>query len=228
MPDALVQALLGAGHALQAADVALFRLINGDCAHPALDLLMALITQLGLGTVQLALMALFYTFGGPVGRRVTLICFLAYLVGGVAAQILKYGADRPRPALVVEECRFVCEVLRFRSFPSGHTVTSFAIAVVAGATYRRWAAPLLIVAGLVGLSRVYIGVHFPGDVLAGALVGIATGIACLHEVPLAGKTAPPPPRGDDDRAADEVRIAEPAVVCGLHAAGEPDPRDLRA
>lgn len=212
MADVLAQALLGAGHALQAADITLFRCINGDCAHRLLDPVMALATQLGLGTVQIALLVLLHTFGGPTGRRVALICLLAFLVSGVAAQILKYSVNRFRPVLVVEDCRLVGELLRFQSFPSGHTTTSFAIAVVAGVHYRRWAMPLLILAGLVGLSRIYTGVHFPGDVVAGALVGIASGIACLHEVPAPVKAAPHPPCDAGDRGADESREADPAAL----------------
>jgi len=181
------------GQALQSADVALFRLINLNQPHPVLDALMAGFTQLGLGHVQLLLIALLALRGGKTGRRVALLCVVAFVLSGIASQVIKHAVERPRPAMVVPDVRFVLETLKWKSFPSGHTATSFALAVVAGARYRRWLAPLLVVAALVGCSRVYIGVHFPGDALGGALLGAATGFACL----LAGRgrrAAPPPER----------------------------------
>jgi membrane-associated phospholipid phosphatase len=67
-----------------------------------------------------------------------------------------------------------------RSFPSGHTAAAFAFAVGAGRELPRAAPPLLCLAALVGYSRIHTGVHYPGDVVAGALCGVtlaeATGV----------------------------------------------------
>ena len=62
---------------------------------------------------------------------------------------------------------------RSRSFPSGHTAAAFAFAVGAGREMPRAAPLLLALATLVGYSRIHTGVHYPGDVVAGALCGIA-------------------------------------------------------
>ncbi|MBI3947590.1 MAG: phosphatase PAP2 family protein [Armatimonadetes bacterium] len=166
---------------LQALDMAAFHLINHDWIHPALDPVMVFLTQLGLGHAQLTLLIPLYVWGGPAGRRTAILCAIAFLVSGLGAQILKNGIPRLRPFLVVDDCRFLTGVLRFRSFPSGHTATSFAIAWVAGARHPRWRAPLLLLAALIGYSRAYVGVHFPGDALAAAVIGIATGVASLEE-----------------------------------------------
>ncbi len=64
---------------------------------------------------------------------------------------------------------------RSSSFPSGHTASAFAFAVGAGAELPVARRPLLALATAVGYSRVHTGVHYPGDVLAGALVGIGAG-----------------------------------------------------
>ena len=206
----MVDALIHAGQSLQALDIALFRSINGACAHPLLDLVMLLLTQLGLGSVQVGLLVLLYLLGGPTGRQVARISFLTFLAGGVAAQILKIGVDRVRPALVVEDCRFVGEVLRYHSFPSGHTTTSFALAVVIGRYYRRWEAVFFALAIGVGLSRVYVGVHFPGDILGGAVIGIVTAIICLREVPALPET--PPAHGDDAAGTESAKSSDAVVA----------------
>lgn len=162
-------------------DIAGFHLVNHAWTTPLLDWVMPLMTCLGLGHVQLVLLLGLYVLGGRAGRRTALLCVLAFAVSGIAAQILKAGFERPRPVHYVPDCRFLIGKLYWGSFPSGHTATSFAIAMVAGMRHRRWLVPLLVVALLVGYSRLYVGVHFPTDVLAGALVGIATGFACLEE-----------------------------------------------
>lgn len=69
------------------------------------------------------------------------------------------------------------------SFPSGHTSASFAAATAIYAIDRRWGAAAYVLAALIGFSRLYLGVHFPTDVLAGAVVGIlaAKAAQCLLE-----------------------------------------------
>jgi len=63
------------------------------------------------------------------------------------------------------------------SFPSGHTASAFACAWVLGVRFPRYRIPLLGLAGLIGLSRVHLGAHYPSDVLAGAVVGVGLGYA---------------------------------------------------
>lgn len=212
MGDSVAQALVQLGQHIQAADTLVFRWVNGACAHPVLDVAMVLFTELGLGVVQLALLALLYVFGGPTGRRTALLCALAFAVSGLAAQILKVGVERPRPGFLLEDCRFLSERLFHGSFPSGHTTTSFAIALVAAAHYRRWAVPLFLGAALVGCSRVYLGVHFPTDVLAGAATGLASGWACLAEVRRARPPAVAPVAGGHTEAPPET--ADELVTSG--------------
>ncbi|MGH7656121.1 MAG: phosphatase PAP2 family protein [Gemmatimonadaceae bacterium] len=63
------------------------------------------------------------------------------------------------------------------SFPSGHAAASMSVAFIHAATFHSLGWPLLAIAVLIGMSRVRLGVHYPGDVLVGQLIAIATGVA---------------------------------------------------
>jgi undecaprenyl-diphosphatase len=93
----------------------------------------------------------------------------ADLVAGLLAEGLKDVVGRPRPHV-----SHLVAVPRTASFPSGHASTSFACAAVLAALVPPLRLPALVVAAAVAYSRLYVGVHYPLDVLAGALLGVAT------------------------------------------------------
>jgi undecaprenyl-diphosphatase len=99
-------------------------------------------------------------------------------VGAAAAltSVFKGLFDRVRPALADPAIEALVPTPDSASFPSGHAATAFAAAVAVGAFYPRLRWPLLGLAALVGLSRIYLGVHYALDVLAGATLGMALGL----------------------------------------------------
>ena len=116
-----------------------------------------------------------------VGRRglAILVTLWIGLVGAwTTADLLKLVVQRPRPFLAIPGA---AEPLFFRpdnfSFPSGDTAVAFGAAVALGHALPRFRWPALILAAGIGLARVAVGVHYPLDVVGGALVGIAWGIA---------------------------------------------------
>ena len=107
-------------------------------------------------------------------RRAGAVALLAIAVGFVCTNvILKNLIARPRPWLDVAGLTYLVTENDPNSFPSGHTCAAFAFAVgVRRAAPKRWMGrAALVLAVLMGLSRLYVGVHYPSDVLAGALVG---------------------------------------------------------
>jgi len=151
-------------------DTALFLLINRGFHHPILDSAMVFITDWSYLLLIALLIPLFVS-----DRRRGLFLFLTAALGFFAADgiggLLKHIIERPRPCQVLPEARLVVSCLHSFSFPSGHAATSFAAASLIGFYYRNAAVPAFIIAVLVAFSRVYVGVHYPSDVLGGAVLG---------------------------------------------------------
>jgi undecaprenyl-diphosphatase len=101
---------------------------------------------------------------------------LSLALASVLSGLLKGLVDRPRPALTDGAIAPAVPTPDSPSFPSGHTTTAFATAVAVSVLHPRLRVPLLILAGVVGLSRAYLGVHFWVDVAAGALLGTLVGL----------------------------------------------------
>lgn len=89
--------------------------------------------------------------------------------------LLKYAIQRPRPVLTYPDIQPLVEESS-ASFPSGHTTNAFAFATALSLSYPRWyvVMPAYAWAGAVGYSRLHLGVHYPSDILAGAVVGAGT------------------------------------------------------
>ena len=92
---------------------------------------------------------------------------------------LKALADRPRPFEALPQAHRLMGATVGASFPSGHAATAFAGAVALGVLTRRAVPALFVLALAIAYSRVYVGVHYPVDVLAGALLGSAVAFAML-------------------------------------------------
>jgi undecaprenyl-diphosphatase len=109
----------------------------------------------------------------------TLIAAVSVGIGSLVVAMLKESVDRPRPEHADPGLDAAVTTPGSPSFPSGHTATAFAAAAVVGAFYPRLRWPLYSLAALVGLSRIYLGVHFTLDVLAGATLGLAIGLGLV-------------------------------------------------
>lgn len=110
-------------------------------------------------------------------RRIGLTCAVSMIIGLVVTNlILKNWVARIRPYEMIEGLHLLIERQKDFSFPSGHATNSFAAAwVIFCMVPRKYGVPALILACLIAFSRLYVGVHYPTDVLAGTLIGIAAG-----------------------------------------------------
>jgi undecaprenyl-diphosphatase len=105
--------------------------------------------------------------------------FVTVLSADAAADALSYGMrdwiGRRRPALVYPDPKPLVPVPHSGSFPSGHAAMAFACATVLACWDRRLAVPAFVLAAAIAWSRVYVGVHWPLDVLGGAILGVGIG-----------------------------------------------------
>jgi undecaprenyl-diphosphatase len=139
-------------------------------------LLWTSLTHVGGIAASVSIAAVPLVLGEGRLRAAAVQAALTLVVTIVLVQVVKRRVVRARPH---EEARTRPHVVvpdRF-SFPSGHAAATMSLAFIHATAFPSLSLPLLALAVLVGLSRVRLGVHFPGDVLVGQLIAIVTGIA---------------------------------------------------
>lgn len=155
-------------------DILLF--ING--AHSSLmDSVMQYVTHLGDGftAVMICLWLLVLAPHRGVAFAIALILL------AVLSPSLKIIFDMPRPASVLEQIHIIGNTFKHNSFPSGHTATAIALATtMAGIGTGIYSWLIIGAAVLAGISRIYVGAHFPIDVIAGTALGLIAGVAGLE------------------------------------------------
>lgn len=104
-------------------------------------------------------------------------------LSAIVSNLLKYAIDLPRPYEVYPFIHKL-SVGGSPSFPSGHTADAFAFAMAVSLMYRKWFIVILMLAwaSVVGYTRMALGVHFPSDVLAGAMIGMLSAFAVFRHM----------------------------------------------
>jgi membrane-associated phospholipid phosphatase len=151
---------------------------------PALDVAMSRLSHAAnYSRLSMASSALLALAGGATGRRAAVQGLTAVAVtSAVVNAAVKPLARRRRPDRLAGEVPLARQVRMptSGSFPSGHSAAAFAFATGVGHVSPATAVPLRALAALVAYSRVHTGVHYPGDVLAGALIGTTLGQLTAH------------------------------------------------
>jgi undecaprenyl-diphosphatase len=160
-------------------DIWLFWLINDAGANPVFDVVMPFLTdfsnfEIPLGIVWVLLMV----FGGKKGRVAGLALALTLvLTDQVSSHVIKPLVQRQRPCVTLEDVRLLVGFKNTLSFTSSHAANIFGSATILSLAYRRLAPAFFVLAAAVAYSRVYIGIHYPLDVVCGAALGLGFGAA---------------------------------------------------
>ncbi|MBN1668584.1 MAG: phosphatase PAP2 family protein [Anaerolineales bacterium] len=161
----------------QRVDVWAFLLFNLRGPHPVwLDWMMLVFTQIGGGIAALAIGLILFLSGD---RLVAYELILGVLTLWIMVELVKALVRRSRPFFQVTQARIVGYRAGGQSFPSGHTSQVFFMAMLITSHFHTsaWVVFLLYaIAMLVGITRMYVGAHYPRDVLAGAILGSAWGL----------------------------------------------------
>lgn len=165
-------------------DIKLFYLINNSTQNQVFDVLMPWITNRNnwwplIGAIVFYLLV----FGERKGRVAVVVVGVAVgLSDFTASSVIKPMFGRIRPCHMLEGVNLLANCTKSYSFPSSHAANIFALAVAGSYYFKRAAAPLFILAFMIGYSRVYVGVHYPFDVLGGFAWGgtIAAGVVWVE------------------------------------------------
>jgi undecaprenyl-diphosphatase len=168
---------------LQMLDTWGFLLINRVLQNPVFDVLMPILNTKPYYFLPAA--ATIVTLAVRGGRRMRIllvVCAAAVALSDQGANLIKELVQRTRPCHVIPEVHLLAGCARSPGFVSNHASNLFMIATMAWLEFRRcrWILPAL--AATQAYSRVYVGVHYPADVIGGALLGAAIGWACTTVV----------------------------------------------
>ncbi len=161
---------------LKAFDDLFIDLINGKMKNKYLDIFMYKVTDLG-GAIFSSLFSLvLLVFGNNKVRLIAIEALVILFISQIIVQALKKMLSRERPYVIIEKLNTFGINLSDYSFPSGHTTASFSIATtlalnIPGLTYF-----VFILATIIGISRIYLGVHYPTDVAAGIILGVGSAL----------------------------------------------------
>lgn len=178
---------------LQSIDVSLFHFINASLGNGLFDRLMPFLSDSPWINAGFAVaMALLICRGGARGRVCALMLLLTLFLGNaLICNSIKIAVARPRPFQVLPNV--IVRIGKGGSFamPSSHAANWFSMAMVFFIYYRRTLWFMLPLALAVGFSRVYNGVHYPSDVLAGAILGAGYAVAIIWMIDMLWQWAGP-------------------------------------
>jgi undecaprenyl-diphosphatase len=165
---------------IESGDLRLMRRVHRWRAPRWFRVLMISATRSGDGWLWYALGVILLLYGGP--RRFVAVgaAASAVLIGIMLFRVLKRTSCRRRPFEIEPHCWAAILPPDRYSFPSGHSITAFAIAISVGMFYPQLQICLLVMAVLIAGSRIILGLHFLSDVLAGSAIGAALGFASFY------------------------------------------------
>jgi len=165
---------------IETRDHRLMRRVNRWRAPRWIRIWMIVATRCGDGWLWYALGGILLARGGPSRFIAVGSAALAVGTGICVFKLLKHASHRPRPCQLERHCWSTMLPPDQFSFPSGHSITAFAIALCIGGFYPQLFDFLIVAAICIAASRIILGMHFLSDVIAGSAIGAALGYWCFR------------------------------------------------
>jgi undecaprenyl-diphosphatase len=165
---------------IQSNDLKIFHFLNQRTNIVIFDKFMNTITHTGGATFTILTTVLLILFGDSTWKMIGMQALLSLAISHIPAAIAKKTYPRKRPYQVIEGTNLCRRPLRDHSFPSGHTTAIFSVVTPIVVTFPAISIVLITLALIVGISRIYLGLHYPTDVLAGIVLGTTTGFICSN------------------------------------------------
>lgn len=159
--------LKNVGERIKVGDLAVFLFFNRKLECVPLDIAMLFFTAIGSLPVAIMLSAGLLLMSNPLLFNLGVNMVATLVIAQIGVQIVKRLVNRPRPYIVSRQAHPKNQPACIYSFPSGHSCAAMSVALVLAFSLPALEIPALVTAALVGVSRIYLGVHYPTDVLCG-------------------------------------------------------------
>lgn len=162
---------------LYSIDKAIFYFINNTLSNPIFDKFFPFITYIPNWFIAYIILWFIILLKGSNRGKIAafLVILLIATSDQMSSSILKNLFERIRPCNIIENVNILINCPKSYSMPSSHAVNNFAVAIYFSYLYPKLKWVLIITASLIALSRVYVGVHYPSDIIIGALIGSVIG-----------------------------------------------------
>ena len=157
-------------------DDKLIEILNDKIKNDFLDRFMLKFTNLGGGIFTTSFILVLILFGKGKDRFMGIQGAVTLVISQAIAYSLKLLLSRERPYNILKNLNTFGIIMKDYSFPSGHTSASFSIATTIAFNMPKLSILVFAIALAIGISRVYLGVHYPTDVAAGIILGIGSAV----------------------------------------------------
>jgi undecaprenyl-diphosphatase len=165
---------------MYALDCKSFHYINQYFDYKRLNAFFRSITHLGGAGATISSVLLLIMITRDTLQVTAIASAISLAISHLPVALVKKMYPRKRPYLVLENSQVLDNPLTDCSFPSGHTTAIFSVITPFILMYPMLFIVLLPIGIIVAISRVYLGLHYPSDVLVGSMLGSSTGIICIH------------------------------------------------